>query len=95
MVSDYGDFTPISVRSETMMTNDTKAQGLLPCPFCGASDPSDVFVNRLQSDGRRWTVYCTATDCLTEGPHRATKREAIAAWNTRSDLAARDAGEGE
>ena len=57
---------------------------LKPCPFCGASDPSDVFVGRLQSDGRRWAVACEATDCLTEGPHRATKREAIAAWNTRA-----------
>ncbi|MBY6005413.1 Lar family restriction alleviation protein [Salipiger bermudensis] len=63
----------------------TEAPKLKPCPFCGASDPSDVYVDRLQSDGRRWAVLCTATDCLVEGPHRATKREAIAAWNTRDD----------
>jgi len=58
---------------------------LKPCPFCGASDPSEVFVDRHEP--RRWAVFCTALDCIVEGPHRATKREAIEAWNTRAQAA--------
>lgn len=61
-------------------------EDLKPCPFCGASDTSDVYVDRLQNDGRRWAVRCDALDCIVEGPHRATKREAITAWNTRTDV---------
>ena len=57
---------------------------LAPCPFCGGSDPSEVYADRLQNDGRRWAVRCDFLDCIVEGPHRATKREAIAAWNSRA-----------
>lgn len=57
--------------------------GLKPCPFCGSDNAGDIWVDRLQQDGRRWAVVCRATDCIIDGPHRATRREAITAWNSR------------
>lgn len=61
----------------------TDAPDLLPCPFCGASDKSDVFVER-HADEISWEVSCNATDCLAAGPLRKTRREAVTAWNTRT-----------
>lgn len=55
---------------------------LKPCPFCGGDE-----VDFQRYESRRWTVGCHATDCICEGPHRATMREAAEAWNTRADLA--------
>lgn len=62
------------------------APELKPCPFCGARD---VFVER-RTDGYSWEVTCDAAECSVAGPVRATKREAIAAWNTRVDAEASD-----
>ena len=60
-----------------------------PCPFCGAHDSSEVFAER-RSDDRTWEVTCDADECIAAGPVRATKREAIAAWNTRAAMPARE-----
>jgi Lar family restriction alleviation protein len=68
---------------------DSTDNALKPCPFCGAADSSEVFVER-RDDGRTWEVTCDATDCIAAGPVRPTKREAVAAWNRRADLAPAD-----
>jgi hypothetical protein len=57
---------------------------ILPCPnpWCEAAErgPDFVPVIRLHHFGD-YRVVCTS--CVTEGPLRQTKAEAIAAWNTR------------
>jgi len=60
---------------------------LLPCPFCGG--PAEL----EEVDGGGWSVgceekplsvhYCMGYQSLTSF---ATKREAISAWNTRTQL---------
>ena len=66
----------------------TLADELLPCPFCGAAATA-----MTEGINGPYRVYCnndgTPGDdgpppCSTEGPERATKPEAIAAWNTRA-----------
>lgn len=64
------------------MTADSPT--LAPCPFCGSTTSLDY--DRRVLDPNRWSVSCCATDCICEGPSRATKREAIAAWNHRPAL---------
>jgi len=51
-------------------------EALKPCPFCG--EKSDLSIRSL-----RGVVVCTV--CSAEGPCRGTKKEIIAAWNTRID----------
>lgn len=58
------------------------SEELKPCPFCGETE-TDI----ARHESRRWSIQCHATDCICEGPHRATKREAVAAWNQRVDTA--------
>lgn len=48
---------------------------LLPCPFCGCA--------RIYERGFR-CFECP--ECRAEGPTKATKAEAVAAWNTRAAL---------
>ena len=51
-------------------------EALKPCPFCG--EKSDLSIRSLCG-----VVVCTV--CSAEGPCRGTKKEIIAAWNTRID----------
>lgn len=47
---------------------------LLPCPFCGFSDPY------LHKDEERWIVDCGVCGCEI---YRSTQEAAIVAWNRR------------
>lgn len=75
--------------------------GLLPCPFCGAKDRSlaGIRANTLtvaqvakpEAAGfiPYWAVQCEG--CVSEGPPKDTKSEAVAAWNTRAPHPDREA----
>jgi len=53
-------------------------EALKPCPFCGEKSDQVLRIGRLCG-----VVVCTV--CSAEGPCRGTKKEIIAAWNTRID----------
>ncbi len=53
---------------------------LKPCPFCGSTNLKIVSYNSIA--GACKMVECM--DCFAQVPSRATKAEAIAAWNTRT-----------
>lgn len=53
---------------------------LLPCPFCGSENLKIVSYNSIA--GACKMVECM--DCFAEVPCRATKKEAIDAWNRRT-----------
>ena len=50
---------------------------LKPCPFCGR-----VNMQQVKSSGR-WGFFVRCR-CCAVGPSAHTRRDAIAAWNTRS-----------
>lgn len=52
-----------------------KHSPLLPCPFCGATDPV------LLDTGVHWG---RCASCMAEGAPFDTSEEAIAFWNTRA-----------
>lgn len=64
----------------------TKPPELLPCPFCGPMNGHYGFT--ISRFGTRLTCFC----CDSHGPPATTREEAIAAWNTRADLAKAQAG---
>lgn len=59
---------------------------LLPCPFCGGSAIIEMQDNlrdlRIWGGYAPWTAHCVV--CGADGPKRKEKRQAIAAWNTRT-----------
>jgi len=58
-------------------------QALAKCPFCGQADEgnSELSVKKNNINGNR-AVFCE--NCMTHGPQKATKEEAIEAWNRRA-----------
>ncbi|MEE9569713.1 MAG: Lar family restriction alleviation protein [Candidatus Binatia bacterium] len=60
---------------------------LAPCPFCGSANSLYAFTDDLGDYGpEEYFVKCDIGEnpCGGKGPHRATKEEAIKAWNTRA-----------
>ena len=55
---------------------------LKPCPFCGRTDSPHI--DRYQSNGC-WWAYVECTECLATGPVGKLKKDAIEAWNRRSN----------
>ena len=55
---------------------------LKPCPFCGGGE-----IKVGQPFTHKFCVYCDNSEggCGAEGGLRASREEAIAAWNTRHD----------
>jgi Lar family restriction alleviation protein len=58
---------------------------LLPCPFCGWSDPS-WHVEHFAYDFEEYAVHCG--NCDAESAMLKTREEAAAAWNRRTRLTA-------
>lgn len=65
---------------------------LKPCPFCGRIDKIKVWKTEQRIDDIRiedWRVTCNMegdeTGCGGSGGVRRTKKEAIEAWNTRTE----------
>jgi hypothetical protein len=53
---------------------------LKPCPFCGSSDMV------ILDDGYSWIVDCASETCpASPQTLGATRDDALAAWNTRSE----------
>ena len=69
------------------MPAEREAKKLLPCPFCGA----DAHIEDGRND-RPWLVECPNSDCHAQPfmDHADTRKQAIAAWNARTSLAAQD-----
>ena len=65
---------------------------LLPCPFCGGE--ADTFARMGNIDKYRYTAECNTQECImyemTLHNSSATRKEAIDAWNTRSDVRGND-----
>lgn len=55
---------------------------LMPCPFCDGEDLSEEF--REPEIGMKWLHYIECFDCSCCGPDYEDKKEAIKAWNTRT-----------
>lgn len=53
---------------------------LKPCPFCGGKA---VVGWQVMHGDKIWHVECQSVECSTSECYRKTRREAIAAWNTR------------
>lgn len=76
------------------LTNITRLKELLPCPFCGDSEPvvqpfpPEPMGLHMLADRRPFYLHCE--NCGADGPGCDTEVEAIAAWNTRN-LATREA----
>lgn len=60
------------------MVEETEEDDLDPCPF--AHDGTEVFVDTPPPG---WEYYVECGECGCRGPLRATKAEAVAAWNSR------------
>lgn len=74
---------PYRASVEIEMTNQSDAERLEPCPFCGSADTYAM-------DMGGWESFCKT--CGTNGPALNTERDkVIADWNTR---AARNPGAG-
>ena len=52
---------------------------LLPCPFCGLTDP--LSVHPLDDEYPEYWVHCY--QCGIDGPDGPTEADAIASWNRR------------
>lgn len=64
------------------MTAAPKSAELLPCPFCGANEPSVwLYQQKRFANNKLWAAHCKI--CNIERT-ASTKAEAIAAWNTRA-----------
>lgn len=48
---------------------------ILPCPWCGSG------ASMYGTEEFGYGIACDRIDCHSTGPDRATKAEAIAAWN--------------
>lgn len=60
---------------------EVNMEALKPCPFCGY-ETLEVYDYALPGDPRpKWSVSCEM--CMTLGPQKSTKSEAISAWNMR------------
>jgi Lar family restriction alleviation protein len=70
----------------------TKIEGfddqLLPCPFCGSS--AELWQRKEGAGNFSKAVTCGDNECemymSTNEFHKATKKQAIAAWNRRAPL---------
>lgn len=60
------------------------ADGLLPCPFCGATEP---IVETTHTQAAGWFPYCNRCECTVDIAF-ATKEEAIEWWNRRAQPSA-------
>lgn len=64
---------------------------LLPCPFCGMTDPEELGILRralppLMRGYRETVVYNGACSCGAMGPDASSRDEAAAAWNRRAPV---------
>lgn len=62
---------------------DATAPGLLPCPFCGKQPESFP-----SGDGSGLMIECFTPGCVNPHCSWVPPDSAIAAWNTRADIAA-------
>ncbi len=79
------------------MTNPTEAEKLLPCPFCGGTEP-DVELRVSITDAGVACSICGSRTGLVQLGHDERdaayrKREVIAAWNTRTPAPRRKGAE--
>lgn len=77
------------------MSNEHEA--LKPCPFCGGEANVEVCHSKVSGVRDRYFPSCLDSDCAAfiVDPYStwATKREAIAAWNTRATPSPSNDGE--
>lgn len=64
----------------TQPTPPSELAALEACPICG------WHALAKNAGGENHYVHCASETCLTRGPVRGTKEQAIAAWNTRAAL---------
>lgn len=67
----------------SMTKPEIDAEGLLPCPFCGATD---ISASNVGEDEDNWFVGCMNRGCAVNPCvfHPDSEAEAIAAWNRRA-----------
>ena len=66
----------------TDATRPTDDEVLLPCPKCRSANLCPTVLKSFADEMDWWNVSCH--NCYHDGPHKATKAEAITAWNTRT-----------
>ena len=69
----------------------TNAPDLKPCPFCGGDAKLISCMGNRLDNGPPWyetkrRVVCSASDCSGAANPAFTDADAIAAWNTRTDM---------
>lgn len=70
------------------MNNDTPADAMKPCPFCGGEQTAIAPYHDHEFGDVEWNIICKACGASVR---RDLEAEAIAAWNTRTtSLAAQD-----
>jgi len=65
------------------LTLTEKANGAMPCPFCGSR--GDDLICEGDTEPGCWGVECLNDGCNASGPRGGkTPQDAVAKWNERS-----------
>lgn len=57
---------------------------LLPCPFCGSTDPEADEQKFPYEGGVKIKQFVGCLDCFTQGPTANNESDAVELWNTRT-----------